>query len=617
MSVLSRLADPSLKWYVYPAVDFRIRVYGDVTTSNQTLYMCDDVLCFPVRFSGYMSWFDPSTNSVGGRVFDKAEAWDHSNETSPNTSAPYNGGGVLVAGFRGYWHGMHLTDGTSKVQVNVVHRYTDGAVLIFNTGKDGATSVNITVRVYDPPSAFGYSISTNGTRGSGYTDIGPGQYVLFYKGTAPSVDTANGIFATSPIGSSKSQPYELYVNSFSNRGINVPKMYLGIKAKSDMEVGSSGRYIRVYRNYYAWPGLAGSSSQRAPVNESNYIRDHYGPWLAIYDSDPYASAGTYAGGAVTWKYWTGWAEDDSGNVKFIVYSAYITKHSTKWEPRYRSYWALIYDVDRDEEYQIDIGKPLVDVYCYGEAGMVTNPHAGNIGLDLVQASAFKYIDANDNLTTVTSQTTQYWEYFDNIYGYCNVYSDKIVCVEGVGVYTTNSNLQISNPKSAFGAARCSYPTDKVGAGGIRVPSWGDKTWPSGTLYLVVTRMKEFPATASDQDLVKWFKQVAPTVLSQNDVNSIIKVLPWSVWLFGQNTDTVSITVPSNVSPGQTFSVSVSAPNRGGKSVWVLIVDGSGKVVSSASGTLDSSGNATVSITAPSTAGTYRVVTIVAGDRQLP
>jgi len=90
-----------------------------------------------------------------------------------------------------------------------------------------------------------------------------------------------------------------------------------------------------------------------------------------------------------------------------------------------------------------------------------------------------------------------------------------------------------------------------------------------------------------------------------------------VWLFGQNTDTVSVTVPSTVSPGQTFSVSVSAPGRGGKSVWVLIVDGSGNVVSSTSGTLDSSGNAMIRVTAPSTAGTYRVVAIVAGDRQLP
>jgi len=498
-----------------------------------------------------------------------------------------------------------------------VHRYTDGAVLIFNTGKDGTTSVNITVRVYDPPSAFGYSVTTNGTRGSGYTDIGPGQYVLFYKGTAPSVDTTNGIFATSPIGSSKSQPYELYVNSFSNVGINIPKMYLGIKARSDMEVGSSGRYIRVYRNYYTWAGSTGSSAMRDPINVSSYIRDNAGPMLSVYDSDPYAYAATWAGGVVVWKYWTGWAEDDSGNVKFIVYSGYATKHTTKWEPRYRGYTVSIYDVDRDEEYQVDIGKPLADIYCYGESGMVIHPVIGNTEPYIVQASAFKYIDANDNLTTVTYQTSTCWEYFDNIYGYCNVYSDKIVCVEGVGIYTTNSNLQISNPKSAFGAARCSYFTDKVGAGGLRVPSWGDKTWPAGTLYIVVTRMKEFPATASDQDLVNWFKQVTPTVLSQSDVNSIIKVLPGSVWLFGQNTDTVSINVPSTVSPGQTFSVSVSAPGRGGKSVWVLIVDGNGNVVSFASGTLDSSGNATISVTAPSTAGTYRVVAIVAGDRQLP
>jgi len=616
---VSRIADPSLKWYVYPAVDFRLRFYGNVTANNQTLYMCDDVFCIPVRFSGYLSWFDQSTNSVGGRVFpNHPEAWDHSNETSPNTSAPYNGGGILIAGFRGYWYGIHLTDNTNKVQVNILHRYTDGAVLIYNTGKDGTTSVNMTVRVSDPPSGLGYSVSTNGTRGSGYTDIAPGQYVLFYKGTAPSIDTANGLFSTSPIGSGKSQPYELYVNSFSNRGINVPRIYLGIKAPSDMEVGSSGRFLRIYRNALSWFGFAGSSSQRAPVNESNYIRDLYGYWLFIYDYDPYASAGTYAGGAVAWKLWSGWAEDDGGSVKFLVLSLYGTKHSTKWEPRYRTYSALIYDVDRDEEYLIAIGKPIAsNVYCYGEAGLVTNPHTGSTALDLVQATAFKYIDANDNITTVTSQTTTCWQYFDNIYGYCNVYSDRIVCVEGVGIYTTDSNLAISNPKSAWGAARCSYATDKVGAGGIRVPSWGDKSWVQNAVYMVVVRHKEFPATATDTDLRNWFTSIQPRVLSQSEVNSIIGVLPGSVWLFGQSTDAVSITVPTSVAPGQQFSVQVSCPARPGKAVWVMVVDGSGRVVSSASGTLDSSGNATVTLTAPSTAGTYRVVAIVAGDRQLP
>jgi len=502
--------------------------------------------------------------------------------------------------------------------VNIVHRYTDGAILVFNTGKDGTTSVNMTVRVYDPPSGLGYSVSTNGTRGSGYTDIAPGQYVLFYKGTAPSIDAANGLFATSPLGSSKAYTYELYINTLTDENINIPKIYLGVKAPTDMETGSNGRYIRVFRNLYMWLGKGrGTSAQRPPINVSGYVRGTYGGYINIYDSDPYASAGTWAEGATYLKQWVGWAEDDNGNVKFIIASGYDQKHTTKWEPRLRAYWAIIYDVERDEEYNIGIDKPLTDIFCYGEGGAVIHPFIFNIDIALVQASAVKWIDANDTWNTKTSPATTTWEFNDNLYGFCNVFSDKIVCVEGIGIYTDNPNLAVTNAKSAWGFGRNSGAVDKVGGVGIRIVPWNQRAWTSGKLYIAVVRQKEFPANTSDADLQAWFTSVTPKVLTSSEVNGLISVLPGSIYLFGGNTDTVSITAPTSVNPNQQFNVTVSCPTRAGKTVWVALVNSNGNVVSSGSGTLDSSGNATISLTAPSTAGTYRIVVVVAGDRTLP
>jgi len=574
------------------------------------------VLCFPVRFSGYLSWFDPSAGNVGSRVFDKGEAWDHTNESNPTTSAPYNGKVRWVIGHRGYWTGIHLTDGTSKVQVNIVHRYTDGAILVFNTGKDGTTSVNMTVRVYDPPSGLGYSVSTNGTRGSGYTDIAPGQYVLFYKGTAPSVDSTNGLFATSPLGSSKAYANELYVNAFTLDTINVPKIYLGIKAPSDVEVLSSGRLLRTYRNKYT-PTIYGGSGLRSPMNTSSYIEFTEASEIMIYDGDPYASAGTWAGGYVPFKRWMGWGEDDNGNVKFIVISGYTVKHHSKWVRRANDLEAVIYDVERDEEYIVGIVKPIVNIYCYGEGGAVPNPFIYVTETTLVSSVKFSYIDANDTWNTKTSSATTTYEWYDNIYGYCNYYSNKIVCVEGLGVYTDDPNLAITNAKSAWGTCRGSAFTDTVGGRSIRVPAWGDKTWTAGKIYVMVVRAKEFPANTSDADLQTWMKSVQPKILSSSEVNGLLSALPATLWLFGQNTDTVSVTAPTSVNPGRTFNVSVSCPTRAGKTVWVALVDANGNVVASASGTLDSSGNATVSLTAPSTTGTYKVIVVVAGDRTLP
>jgi len=623
LDLINRLNDPLLKWNVHPAIDFKNRVYGNITANNQTLYLCDDVLCFPIRFSSYLSWFDPTANNVGSRVFDKSEAWDHTNETNPNTSAPYNGWGWFFAGYRSYMAILHLTDGTSKVQINIIRRYTDNSILIFNTGKDGTTNVNITVRVYDPPSAFGYAVDTNGTRGSGYTDIAPGKYVLFYAGAKPSVDATNGVFATSPMGSSKSLSYELYVNSMSSfkpagftAPINIPKVYLGIKAPSDMEIGSNGSYIRVFRNTQRWIGLTeGFSSARDGYNVSGMAKIAFVPFIEIYDADPYATS--WAESISPLKIWTGWAEDENGNVKFIVSSHIKLKHDVKWSPRFKSYSAVIYDVDRDEEYEVGIIKPLIDIFSYGEEGAVVNPFITGLTIDLIKSNAIKYIDTNDTLNTKTSPSSSVWEYNDGYYGFCEVFNDKIACAEGIGLYTNDTNLSISDPKSAWGFARNNTATDTVGGVGPRIIPWNQKQMLAGKLYIAVARLKQLPSTASDSDITAWFKQITPIVLNDADISGLFNVLPYSIYLFGQNTDQISITAPSSAIVGSNINIQISAPNRPNKSVWVAIVDANGNVVVKGSGTLDSSGNATITLTAPSNTGTYRIVAIVAGDRMLP
>jgi len=602
--VLNRLLDPSIKWYVYPSLDFQKRIYGSITADNQTLYLCDDALCIPIRFSEYLKWYDPSTGNVGSRVFDKDEAWDHVNESLPVTNQ-FNGRVAFIPGYRGYLICVMLTDGSNNVEVYVIHRYTDGAVLIYNTG----SPTNISVVVNDPPSALGYSVSTNGTRGTGTTTISGGQYVLFYKGTAPGVDASTGLFATSPLGSSKSQPYELYCKSYTGWGLSFPQVYLGIKAPSDMEVLSNYRLIRCLRRTESQP--FGGYVNREGVNVSTYLYAYYGGiYLDAYTDDP--TGITWDNGEIPFKLYFGWGEDDQGSVKFIIISSIGIKHTLKYVKWCSLFGALIYDVERDEEYQIGGIKPLTNTYSYGAGGQVKNPLIHNFREGDV-INALGYIDYNDKLTKTTSPASITWEYINNIYGACHFRSNEITCAEGVGIYTDDPDISISNPKSAFGIAR----NNTLPCAGLRILPFQDRTLKAGKTYLVITREKEFPPTTSDADLVNWFKSVTPKVLSSSEINGILSVLPGSVWLFGQNTDAVSITAPTSVNPGQSFNVSVSCPTRPNKAVWVALVDANGNVVSSASGTLNSSGNATVSLTAPSTSGTYRIIAIVAGDRTLP
>ncbi|MBP1450232.1 MAG: hypothetical protein JZD41_09655, partial [Thermoproteus sp.] len=546
-----------------------------------------------------MSWYDPSVGGVGGRMFNLQEAWDHTNRTNPNTAYPYNGKSPWIPGYGGYFLAVPLTDGTNIVQVNIIHRYTDGSILIYNTGQYGGTSVSINVTVNDPPSGLGYNKTTNGTTGTGTTTLAPGQYVLFYKGTtAPAVDATTGLFQTSPFGVNKSQPYELFTNSFLYwNTVPIPKMYLGIKAPgADMEVISNGAAPGVYimsattagTNAYGHPligGGVGDGGAQArsyfgstPYNVS-YLIPFFRPFAWVYKDDPNTT--TWALGHMVFGSWFGWGEDDAGNVKFIIISQFIISVDSNFNERYRKYVAYIYDVDRGEAYSTYIIKPTVNTYSYGEAGAVNTPVFGGThdgGDD--KATAFAYIDANDNWNKITTPASTTWTYHDNAYGFCNYYSSKINCAEGLGIYSTDTSYTPPAPKSAFGAARMA---NSIGAEFVRVPSLGDRYLNAGQIYAVVTRLKTFPATTTDTELQNWFMSLQPKALTSTDYSAMLSVLPGSFWLFGQVTDTVSVTAPTTVNVGSQFSVSISCPTRPNTNVWVALVDQNGNIVTSGSG----------------------------------
>ncbi|MEM2388951.1 MAG: hypothetical protein QW215_01800, partial [Ignisphaera sp.] len=67
-NILSKINDPSIKWYIYE--HFGRRVYGNITGTNQTLSICDDMICIPVRFSEYFRWWNRAAGAPGNGMFD-------------------------------------------------------------------------------------------------------------------------------------------------------------------------------------------------------------------------------------------------------------------------------------------------------------------------------------------------------------------------------------------------------------------------------------------------------------------------------------------------------------------------------------------------------------------
>jgi len=585
---------PSLKWYVYPAIDFTKRLYGRVTTDNQTLYLTDGVIAVPVRFSSYLSWYDPSTGALT-RMLNLQEAWDHVNEYNPIASSPYLGTMVLLAGYRSWLLAVNVTDGSQVGEVWIIRRYTDDSILVYNRGYPYALPVDVN----DPPSSLGYSVQTNGTRGTGKTTLSQGQYVLFYKGTAPQVDAASGLFATSPIGSSKSKDYEVkhvstyYVSTVGGSPVHVPTLYTGIRAPgADVEVGSSGRMLKVYRNRVTYAGISyGGFGVLDSYNVSglNWSADtSYGLDVGLISAPL--------------KVYSGWAEDDAGNVKVMVFSVQSILMNNLFVPLAKRLTYLSYDADIDEENSVSMVRPLI-------LTLMQNARILAVG-GVSKSSLLEYIDTSNTWHSDTSSVSQPTD-VQNVWGYFNVYTDTAICAAAITVvYTNDPDFSNVRPDATRGYSIA----DLVGMAQFKIGTWIAKDMTTGRTYLVGVRVKEFPPNATRAEVRAWIQNRPFKVVT--DI-SRLPMYPLTAWLVGNVTDTVTVNCPAVVTGGQPFTVNVSCPTRPNKTAYVMVVDGYGNVVSSAQGTLGSDGRASISVTAPQQVGRYKVYAVVAGDRTVP
>lgn len=596
-----KLADPTLNWNVAISFGGQYVIKQAITTTDpQLLYVCDDIICHPIRFSSYYSWHDGTGQNLT-RIFpNHQEAWDHTNETYPNTSAPYNGiiGGVV--GYQGYFVYVDLTDGTSKSRVYISKRnYPQLQILIFNTG-------TLSIVVNDPPSTFGLQKYTNGTAGSGKTTIGQNQYVVFYKTINPTIDTTNGVFAVGPIGTSKIYTNELYVQYPEvNTVIQLPfKLYLGVKSPKDMHIDKG-----------TWHTPGTSSFNRDGINVSGY-REIGSMGLRIYDSDP--SGGTWQEGVIAYYIATGWAEDSSDNVKFIVRSDFAKKHTVKWNERANYTHISIYDTDLDEWFNIKTANPIVNMYSYGQGGQVINPtvYEGEYNTQCNPSPTTSFsVDPDDNVSQYTSPASTTWVYVD-AYAMANCYNfagNECVASTVLGIYTDDTSVSLpSDPRQAFAVGRWSRC---VSLTGLQVKPFMDRSLTAGKTYAVITRSKRFPNTMSATDLKDWVTKVRPKVLSSSEWNALLSVLPLSKNLSGAviASGTYTVSAPTTATPNSNITVSGSSP-RGGVNVYVALVDpNTYSVISSASGTTDSNGNYSITLNIPSSVSvgnTYRIYVVI-------
>jgi hypothetical protein len=588
--MLDRLAgkilDPSIKWYVDRAFG-GYRRYGTISSSTpQTLHICDDMICIPVRFSEYTSWWDKTTNTLT-RMFNLQEAWDHTNESNPTTSAPYDGvigGGI---GYMGYFFGIDLTDGTNKVRVYVsVRYYPEPQVLVFNTGKP----TNISITVNDPPSALGLSkVSTTGTRGTGNTVISGGQYVVFAKSTIPQVDTTYGVFVTSPIGSSKSYTYEVYYRYLSGIGDLGFNLYTGIKSPQDIHLGVD-----------SLPGkFFGGSRIRTPLNFSGY--NAISGVIAVYDSDPYCSAGTFSEYYVNTSVYTGWGEDEGGNVKFIVLTTNNRKHSTKAEQRINFETFAIYDANIGDWFVTKLMSPFVDAYCYGKAGQVIHPITLDSLMMDFDANPSMAIDSSNNVVTWTSPAPSTWTYYDGHWALCNVLTGANIAISSaaVGIYTDDTTKTL--PSDARNAFCVAGRTGEIKRRGLMILPFSDTSLYANKKYLVIVRTRIFPTNITTDQFKSWATKLLPKVLSSSDVSGFLNFLPLVVGKFGKPISDITAIIPSTIQPGQSVTITGSAPNAPNRTVYVAIVDpDTYSVITSGSGKTDSSGNFSVNVNIPST-----------------
>jgi hypothetical protein len=593
--LVNRLSDPTLTWYVTRSFGGWARRQAITTTDLQLLHVCDEIICIPARFSEYLYWQDGSGNLVG-RIFpNHMEAWDHQNETNPTTAAPYDGVMGGVAGYSGYFFAIDLTDGSTKSRVYITKRtYPELQILIFNKG-------TLTIRVNDPPTGFGLSKYTTGTAGSGYTDIGQNQYVVFYKSTLPSIDTTNGVFAQSPLGTSKRWSYEVYTDSVNRIGSLGFTIYMGIKAPKDILVEADHMVF-----------LGGGKSVRGNINAASY-EEASGVGIGIYDYDPYAGT-SWAAGYMAYVVVIGWAEDEAGAVKFLFNSSLGYKHTTKRTQRGKLLTAMLYDADLEEFFMSRAVIPVTDMYSYGQAAAVINPVVGGTvfpdGRDCAVSRAVK---PDDTLYEWTSTAPSSWTYYD-AYALMNCYDNPSECraMAALGIYTNDTGVSIpSDVRNAFAVGGL---TTAIKRYGLQIKPFMDRTLTANNTYAVITRHKIFPRTATGTDLLNWAKKKYPYRISDTEWTSLLNVPPFTVALAGGQppSGSVSFNVSGTPAPGQTITVSGKALGANA-TVWVVLVDpDTYTVIAKNSGTSDANGNFSISLTIPTTASagkTYRLYII--------
>jgi hypothetical protein len=593
--LVNRLSDPTLTWYVTRSFGGWVRRQAVTTTNPQLLHVCDEIICIPTRFSEYFYWHDGQGNLVS-RIFpNHSEAWDHTNETNPTTAAPYNGlmGGVV--GYSGYFLAVDLTDGSTKTRIHITKRsYPELQVLIFNKGP-------LTVRVNDPPIQHLLHIATTGDRGPNYTDLAPNQHVSFWKTTNPPVDTTNGVYAQSPLGTSKRWSYELYVDSVARIGSLGFNLYLGVKAPND-----------IFADRGFVPAFDGGYGNRGGINVAGMRGG--APSIEVYDSDPYCAQGTWAEDNVAYTIVVGWAEDENGNSKFILVSALRYKHTTKKEQRGQTLVGVIYDADLGEYFGIRIIKPIASMYSYGQGGAVIHPFTAETEfIDGRDCAVSRAVSPTDSVLEWTSPAPTSWTYYD-AYALMNCYNTPSECRAtcALGIYTDDTGVSIpSDVRQAFAVGGV---TALIRRYGLQVKPFMDKTLYAGKTYGVVTRFKIFPRTATGTDFLNWAKKKYPYRIPDTEWTSLLNVPPFAVALAGglPPSDSIPFSISGTPAPGQTITVSGTS-KRANATVWVVLVDpDTYTVIAKNSGTSDANGNFSVSLTIPTTAGagkTYRLYII--------
>jgi len=585
--LVASLKDPKLTWNVARSFGGWVRREAVSTSNPQLLHVCDEILCLPMRFSEYISWHDGQGN-VTGRVFpEHPEAWDHTNETNPTTSAPYDGQVFGAVGYSGYLLVVDLTDGTVKTRVHIVKRsYPELQVLIFNKGV-------VPIKVNDPPATHGLSRYTTGTAEDGYVIIVQDQYVVYFKTTIPGVDIDKGVFSVSPLGSSKRYNYEAYYTSMNYMTLGF-RLYTGIKAPKDLLLaGDTGMDI------------LGGALNRGGINASSYVKGMT-PVLRVYTSDPYCSQRTYDSAFPSVYGSVGWAEDDAGAVKFISISNTAWKHNTKWEKQGEYYTVVLYDSDIDEFFTIRYATFETNVTSYGRGGATILPTTDEAmfspGTDAVLSRCVQY---DDTLLEFTSPAPSTWTYYD-CYSSMNCFdSPEPVCLAttALGIYTDDPNVSLpSDARNAFGTGGTTAKTVREG---LQVKPFMDRTLYTGKVYAVVTRLKRFPRNVTANEYKAWATKKYPVVISADEWLELMSTPPFRSSFAGAEIpdgSTIEFTVEGTPAPGQTITVTGSCPQGRPGTVFAVLMDpDTYTAVAKSSAMTNSTGGFTVGVTIPSDA----------------